>query len=302
MKHREKGWGWPACPLSVPWKLCNDASPAPSHSPSTHSPLHTLWNYFAKSKKCLKWFVFFDINSFWKIHMYSKHFQMLLTTSLHYFCSAITSLNSVGWLVHTVKGPLPENRVFTLHYPTSIQASQTFSHHLSSFVHNTGHSILDPAPMPPWSLKSLSPLPCAPFCPPTTHCQGTANSVSPYAGPGVHVSTVFYNYQFFFSAKRTILHIHRLPSKRRYSFFFFFASPWPCLSSLRMAIRWCHLVTKEWTAAWKPAAEQRKVGGKGCVSHRPGGAFWKPEWGVRQIAMVWGYWWSLDTKSRLRLC
>ena len=221
MKHREKGWGWPACPLSVPWKLCNDASPAPSHSPSTHSPLHTLWNYFAKSEKCLKWFVFFDINSFWKIHMYSEQFQMLLTTSLHYFCSAITSLNSVGWLVHTVKGPLPENRVFTLHYPTSIQASQTFSHHLSSFVHNTGHSFLDPAPMPPWSLKSLSPLPCAPFCPPTTHCQGTANSVSPYAGPGVHVSTVFYNYQFFFSAKRTILHIHRLPSKRGYCFFFF---------------------------------------------------------------------------------
>ena len=42
MKHREKGWGWPACPLSVPWKMCNDASPAPSHCPlHTQPPLHT---------------------------------------------------------------------------------------------------------------------------------------------------------------------------------------------------------------------------------------------------------------------
>lgn len=100
----------------------------------------------------MKWFICYDTNSVWKIHMYFKAVP-LAVPNLHCVHWDSSSLISVGWSVWTVES-LPQNRAgrSLSIIATLTRASETFFRPLSftaSFtVHNTGHRCPDPALMP----------------------------------------------------------------------------------------------------------------------------------------------------------
>lgn len=132
-------------------------------------------------------------NSVWKINMNIKAIPSTVdpkstSCSLMFFFPP-----QRGLMCPHCRRSLPESKVFILHYPALVQATQTFSHpicHLSMTQHaavQTLHGCL---------VLSVPPSPRASSC--VVHCQGMllSPSVSSSAVPRVYVFLFFFEYMF----------------------------------------------------------------------------------------------------------
>lgn len=149
----------------------------------------------------MKWFVYYDINSTWKNHMYIKANPFAADPKVqlvHWFVSFhVTICWFIVWIVQRI--PTRERGVHLPLLHCCAGCPDLFPPSLWSFFHNTGHCCTYPILMPILSQSQLScsDLYCA--CTQATHCQCVLVSPGVLLSAGIilYVFTIFfYTYQF----------------------------------------------------------------------------------------------------------
>lgn len=104
----------------------------------------------------MKQFVYHDTNSAQKFISMLNQFHLLLSPNFIFILSLSSSLSAhVQCELYT--GSLPENRAFTLHYPTPAPTAQTFSHPVFHPLSMTQDTVVRPCSDGLTSLRHLSP-------------------------------------------------------------------------------------------------------------------------------------------------